>query len=270
MRAANVVSLSTAVFGIAGGGVLASIVGLATDPAHRQFWVGCFVACGVVAALSGIVALVQALADKEETDDLRERHKMIPLICMIVCGVGLVGFGTWYFWPPAKHATVAAATVVAAPQTLEGLFKSDFSASMRLDTDITTTLTPEAPHVPAVTPPTLKSAVLLDLTSHAESLAVYIPPTEYTLIMCKVIAVEADKWVNEANGKIKIKTGMAGQVQQIDQDWVFTRTVYVYHSSELTIHELSEATAEFQVRKLNVIFRGQDYLVVRMIGAEQH
>jgi len=121
MRPAHVVTISTTIFGVAAGGVVAFIIGLATAPTYHQFWLGSFVIASVIAILSGAVALIQALADKEESQALERRRKMIPLIGMIISGIALVGFGSWYFWPSAHTEAPSLATDSSLPAQAQRL-----------------------------------------------------------------------------------------------------------------------------------------------------
>ena len=119
MRREHVITFAATIFGVASGAVVAAIIGLATDGAaeHRPFWIGFFVAAAIIAIASGVIACIAAFADKEEVERLERRHKMIPLVGMIICGVGLIGLGAWYFWPSpqAMHSARTAASVRSAP-----------------------------------------------------------------------------------------------------------------------------------------------------------
>jgi archaellum component FlaG (FlaF/FlaG flagellin family) len=108
MRRGHVINFALAAFGVSGGAVVAAVIGLATDASHDQFWVGLLIGATVIAALAVVVALILALGDKEEAEELGRRGKMLPLIGMILCGVGLAGFGAWYFWPASAPSTVKA------------------------------------------------------------------------------------------------------------------------------------------------------------------
>ncbi len=55
----------------------------------------------------GLLGAAVLIAIRGERDAEREgaKNRMIPLIGMIVCGIGFLGFAAWYFWPTQTQLT---------------------------------------------------------------------------------------------------------------------------------------------------------------------
>jgi hypothetical protein len=65
---------------------------------------------GILSAVVLIgAAVVLALRDQEGADNTREPNKLIPIVGMAVCLLGLLGFASWYFWPKPIISDIAAA-----------------------------------------------------------------------------------------------------------------------------------------------------------------
>jgi hypothetical protein len=107
MRRDHVFNIILALATLVGGAAIAAAYGVVTDPAHAALWRWLAV-IGFVLMTLGLLAVVGiAVGDREEREAIEGRRKMIPLIGMTVCGLGLIGFAAWYFWPTEKHTVVA-------------------------------------------------------------------------------------------------------------------------------------------------------------------
>jgi hypothetical protein len=58
----------------------------------------------------------------------KQRGRMTPLIGMIVCACGLIGFGTWYFWPTNGAIAPAPSAEEPAPKTPRPLLQISYIA----------------------------------------------------------------------------------------------------------------------------------------------
>lgn len=98
-----------------GAVALTAVPGLLTDQTHAALWVALFVIGLALMAVLLVVAVVAALGDKEERRVLEKRNKMIPLVGMVICGVGLLAFASWYFWPSRQTSSPLASLVQPGP-----------------------------------------------------------------------------------------------------------------------------------------------------------
>jgi len=117
MRRAHAINIALSLFGVFGGGVVAAVIGLATDAVHHSFWVGFLVAMIIGAIAAAVAVLVGAFGDRETTERLEESRKMLPLLGMIIFGAGFAICTAWYFWPLKANKPAVAA---AAPSTAKG------------------------------------------------------------------------------------------------------------------------------------------------------
>ncbi len=121
MRREHFITFAQAFGGIFGAAALMAAPLLILDPPHHTLWLACFLIGLALMAVCFGAALVTALGDRAERQDLERRGKMIPLIGMVACGAGLLAFSGWYFWPtPALKTVPVAAKAAPSTEPLDG------------------------------------------------------------------------------------------------------------------------------------------------------
>ena len=77
-----------------------------------SFWGSAIVTLALFALAAGLAIRGEREAEREEG----AKKRMIPLIGMILCGLGFVAFGGWYFWPSATIVLTEPDRHPAAPK----------------------------------------------------------------------------------------------------------------------------------------------------------
>jgi hypothetical protein len=105
MRREHFINITLWVGAFWGAVALMGVAGSVTDLVHRVLWNACAIVGFALMGLCFVTALVAAISDKREREELGKRKKMIPLIGMVACGIGLIGFAVWYVWPTSRENT---------------------------------------------------------------------------------------------------------------------------------------------------------------------
>ncbi len=84
------------IFGIAVA-VLIALLSQIVEPWSKFWWTGMIVA-GIIASASAADILLKTWREREGVE-----NRMIPLIVMVVCGLGFICFFTWYLWPTTRQ-----------------------------------------------------------------------------------------------------------------------------------------------------------------------
>ncbi len=81
--------------------------------------IGVILVTAAIAILCLGKALILAFKDEEHVSKIEQRRKMMPLIGMVVFGVGFIGCAAWYFWPVKEDAAQAVAKLTELGWTVK-------------------------------------------------------------------------------------------------------------------------------------------------------
>jgi hypothetical protein len=186
----------------------------------------------------------------------RRKHRMLPLIGMIVFALAFAGSAAWYFWPalagkPWKHS-------------LEDLFASDNSEIGSLERGWNVGVSDPAVGLPHTTL-TLRYRLYPDFNGNAYFVSIFVPMTQDARVNAKVY--DLIKWLRDEilpfgdDLRKSIGVGMSkpGVPYTWAKDMKFSGRVFIYTMEPLTIVQLGELTSWYAAKGMALQIRGQDY-----------
>jgi hypothetical protein len=102
MRRDHIFNIVLALATLCGGGALAAAYAVVSDPIHAALWRVCAVVGFILLGLGLLAVTGIAVGDRKEREAIEGRRKMVPLVGVVICGIGLIVFAGWYFWPQSK------------------------------------------------------------------------------------------------------------------------------------------------------------------------
>ena len=101
--------------------------------------------------------------------------------------------------------------------------------------------------------------------------AVYIPKSDATVEICKMLASEYDA-LRERQRPKDVKPKFGDDLRIVNQDQVFTGRIFIFHETDLTDVELKKLWNLYKSKNLTVTFRGPTYLAEKKakIGPRIH
>ena len=194
-----------------------------------------------------------------------------PIIGMILCGLGLIGFASWYFFEPTSTAPE---NPKAEETELHKRAQSDFMhtggiAKKEEKISFLPNLALEL---------TAEIWVHSDLISMGKYIVIYIPHTvdfpkvpsfsnvhnstiRITYDVCKILADRYKNILSAVNSEGAAGTGdMTGQNFRYSTATIFTVAIYIYYEGSLTEEERVELKTYFHERSATAFFRDYRYI----------
>jgi hypothetical protein len=162
-----------------------------------------------------------------------------------------------------------------SPPTLLGLFKKDFSNTLRTsDNEDAYTVQLQGGSIIKI-----KRQAYMDFPAKAKFVGFYIsrpdpPSTDFsgknTFVACmKLLEIDAVKQTfDHFTNNIAVFGGERGQMNSM-QDLTFSGRVFIYHDEFLSITQKADIIQAYQTKKLDVNFRGPEYLGDQVIAWHQ-
>ena len=234
------------------GSVLLALILVLLDVKESLYW-GSALAVGLFALIVHFVLIW------DKTINRRFTTKSLIVI--------LVGCG--YFWLVGKqvlakyrqeHVTEASLDqryVAIGKTTVQDLYRSDFPQTFKLSGS---GLQGFADGVPFLT----QSQVYEDLSEHAMFVRFYIPRSAQAYKLCAALSEQSFKQFERAR-QISVTTVDSTQ-EMSTKDLTFTGRVFVYHEDHFEPMEIASLSKLYQAKGLSVVFRGPEYLRIRMEG----
>jgi hypothetical protein len=194
-------------------------------------------------------------------------HMSIPLIGMVVCGIGLLGFCGWYLLKPA---IAVGDTQTAQPSELLRRAEADFMHSGGIATE-----EEKINFLPrSIEEVTVKIWIRSDLVSMGKFLVIYIPrtvdmpkmPSPYgdmrlTYEICQKLGDKFQEFIKRADAKGSAGLGdMGTDNMRYSTEAVFTGAIYIYYEGNLTEAERVDLRSFYKQRGASVYFRDYRYI----------
>jgi hypothetical protein len=148
----------------------------------------------------------------------------------------------------------------AAKLTLIDLFKTEFPDFMKLTCEYT--ITPkDGIRIEEKVPP-VEATVYMEWLGKSEFIGFYVPSSNYSFIVCGLLADKWQKIITDANSKVEIQFGVSSSMDKTSlKELTFTRRVYLYHEDSFDLQQLAEIERVYKSQGLSVVFRGPQYLI---------
>lgn len=158
----------------------------------------------------------------------------------------------------AQSSEVAEGTPAkkTSPPTLRKLFESDFGNTLRATETINVTT-----EVPPAFSMAFTGRQYFNFKERSKFLGIFVPASPNTYRLCELFLDNYKVAFNIGAGA-KIFVGMAGEDSKTPADLIFTKQIYIYHESELTIEQKANLIKLYRSKDLVVVFRGFDYLMM--------
>lgn len=206
--------------------------------------------------VGGLLALLSGALLVYEYRHLAKSPRMIPMFGMVVFGLGFLICSVWYFWPSSSDGAGK-----DNPQTLEAFFKTDFADDLILSRDS------NVKYIDAKTNFNvgIKQSIYIDVKGNSSFVGFYIPNTPYTTNIMLSMVGEMKQIYQSLLKTVSAKWGyitdpIPGSTDQL----VFTKTIYLYHETSLSLAELNQIEETYKQYGFTVHFRGPSYLLSRL------
>jgi hypothetical protein len=147
----------------------------------------------------------------------------------------------------------------APPPSLRDLFSKDFDTMLRAHKD-------EVITGPTGTGTVVIAQVYYNFDAKSKFVGFFIPSVPDVYNVCVFLSGQVDKALEDL-AKASVSGGTPGQMLR-QEDLVFTRLVYLYHESDLSIEQMAALKQIYRSRQLDVKFRGADYIVTQHVTRE--
>jgi hypothetical protein len=271
---------------------------LVIEHEHHLLWLTCFLLGVTLMSLCFLVALAAALGDSAERQALGRRHKMTPLIGMVVCGIGLLAFAGWYFWPDAFPAMFKASTgskvLSAMAPTLPVAGTTPVMTAPMASPSILQTSPhwkPQQHSAPPVTseiktnkelynsdfPNYIKNSTTLDVKGPAEDVVInvtsyfdsfaksdfisfYIPKCKDPYAISKELADLVSPIVENNKNMPNVRVTVPGDTSPTSStDSTFSGRVYIYYEDQFVPRQVADLLEVYTAKGYSLQLRGGDY-----------
>jgi hypothetical protein len=227
------------------------------------FWGGI-----VLTVLLIVAAVILALRGEAQTPSEGRRNRMIAIVGMAACGLGFIGFTIWFFSQRPGYENLASAVGIKtdgrepeAPQSLAQLFKTDFERTLRTNSELTLTSPQDA---------TITDKVLIQIYNDMDTgtyfVGFYVPMSPRTP---EIIRYLTDGYLSPT---LQLRQGVeitsrdpADTTPLKFSDFSFSRRIYVYHESDLSIQDIAALDTMYRNKNLILQLRGRQYQTTRWL-----
>lgn len=205
-----------------------------------------------------ILAAVIAIRGERAAEREGAKKRMIPLVGMILFGIGFIGCASWYFWPiDTKNGNARAH--VAQPPSLLTLFMTDFRSHITgTKTNYTTNIEIEEHGVVRNVP--IYSNLFYDFTTRTKFIAIYIEPSpdfpDLSKFLPEAIPGFFEQDEREHGGDFM---GQGDSTAERRKELPFSGRVYLYYPAILDIQQLADLTKVFRDKNMVLQIRGPEY-----------
>lgn len=176
----------------------------------------------------------------------------LPAVGLCVLLVALIGLSSQYV-PRAIRPTAPD----APPLQLRDVFLSDFDTLLRLHSEV--------PFIVNGSQIQLTVQAYFDFSAKSEFIGFFIPSTVPSTYDVCVYLSGLDHAGSLKRTGVQTSGGVVGQMTD-QNDLVFTGRVYIYYQADLSIEQRSALIKVYRAKRLDVQFRGNDYLIVQQLA----
>ena len=112
------------------------------------------------------------------------------------------------------------------------------------------------------------SQLYFDVLTKTEFVGFYLPSTDDAATDCRLLASAVPLVINDAIKKLRFSAGNGGERTYL-KDVAFSGRVIIYHEDFLSIPERADIIKAFASQKMDVLFRGPDYLMGAVTAWQQ-
>lgn len=205
-----------------------------------------------------------------EYREFARNKRLIPLLSIVVCGLGFIVFGGYYFWPflapEGPRIGEASEKHAESPKSLHDLYKSDFSNFEKLSNDVTAQIIQSdgtfANNI------SFGASIYFDYVANSKFYSFYIPksPDNQSFNLCTHLAKEYPSIIKKLSDSVLSSLKARPSEPSIPSvDLTFSGRIYLYQEDELNFRQKAELEDLFKENGARMIFRGLDYLQERWI-----
>lgn len=146
--------------------------------------------------------------------------------------------------------------------TLHDLFLTDFPGTQKAGGHWTLSRSNKSAAV------VIEECAVINLETNTKLIEVYIPYFEDTYGVCVTVANTYEKVLAQADEFVMSQKPWGGSALHSSKEAVFSKTIFIYHESEMRPEQIGDLTKLFDAKGLHVDFRGSSYLSFRKMQAQ--